>query len=302
MVECFKPFELVPDDIRLLKRRRGERIGIGDDSQIVPAFNQAAHTGGIRGQTCPGEGAPNAGRMANCCVELSALTGIDAEAGNTVNLRRDVKAGRALANIFAGCQCRNDDVARREPCRLGGEFAIGGALAVGSDDRTSDDLQFVRLGIESVGRRACQQIESRSGGGTNRPSDVACGGRTARALKPERAQYLVESPKCAPLQWTNVAAIDRQAVEYHDRIGVSRMDRRRLGADTFRRQSQSLGRKQDRQRINALPHFLMRNDDFDHAVLGKLEPCAETGFALASRQFVGVDAPETHSDRARADE
>jgi SecA Wing and Scaffold domain len=52
------------------------------------------------------------------------------------------------------------------------------------------------------------------------------------------------------------------------------MDRRRLGADRFRRQSQTLGRKQDGQRINALSHLLMRDDDFDHAVLGELEPRA----------------------------
>ena len=46
----------------------------------------------------------------------------------------------------------------------------------------------------------------------------------------------------------------------------------------------------------------MRDDDLDHAVLGKLEPSAETGFALAGRQFVAFDVPEAHGDRARADE
>jgi hypothetical protein len=46
----------------------------------------------------------------------------------------------------------------------------------------------------------------------------------------------------------------------------------------------------------------MRDDDFNHAVPGKLEPCAETGLAFASRQSVAVDAPEAHSDRAGADE
>ena len=298
----FQAFRIVPDDVYLLERRRCERIGIGDDSQVVRAFDQAVYAGDIRGQTCPGEGAPNARRMTNRRVELSLLTGIDAEAGETMNLRRDVEAGGALADIFASRQRRNGDVARREFGRFSGEFAIGCALAVGSDDSAPDDLQFVRWSVEPVGRRARQQIESRSGGSADRPGDVARGGRTARALKPERAQYLVESPKRHPLQLTDVGAIDRQTVEQHDRIGVSRMDRRRLGADRFRRQSQTLGRKQDGQRINALSHLLMRDDDFDHAVLGELEPRAETGFALASRQLVAVDAPEAHGNRPRADE
>ena len=46
----------------------------------------------------------------------------------------------------------------------------------------------------------------------------------------------------------------------------------------------------------------MWDDDFDHAVLGELEPRAETGFAFAGWQLVAVDAPEAHGNRARADE
>jgi hypothetical protein len=36
------------------------------------------------------------------------------------------------------------------------------------------DLQFVRLRVEPFGRRTYQQIESRSRGSADRPSDVAC--------------------------------------------------------------------------------------------------------------------------------
>src|ERR1019366_9773377 len=97
----FQAFRLVPDYIRLLKRRCCERKGIGDDSQVVPAFDQAVHADDIRWQTCPSEGAANARRMTDRRVELPLLTGIDAEAGDTMNLRRDVEAAGTLANIFA---------------------------------------------------------------------------------------------------------------------------------------------------------------------------------------------------------
>ena len=50
----FQAFRLVPNDVYLLERRRCERIGIGDDSQVVRAFDQAVYAGDISWADLPG--------------------------------------------------------------------------------------------------------------------------------------------------------------------------------------------------------------------------------------------------------
>src|SRR3974390_2248352 len=99
-----------------------------------------------------GRGSPNTRRMTYRSKELSLLSGINTEAGQTMNLWRDIGAGGTLADIYASRQRWNSDLARFELGRISGQFAIGCALAVGSDDRTSGDLQFVCRHVETVSR------------------------------------------------------------------------------------------------------------------------------------------------------
>ena len=126
--------------------------------------------------------------------------------------------------------------------------------------------------------------------------------RAAGSGEPQGPHDLVYRPRShAPHRAARVL-IERQAIDDHGRVGEIGIDRSLHRTDRLDRQPQALGRQKHRQRIDALPHLLMRHGDFDLAVARKFQPGTEAGLALARRQLVAIDAVQPREHRAYSDD
>ncbi len=123
---------------------------------------------------------------------------------------------------------------------------------------------------------------------------VPCMPRTRRILSKVQTTDMLQRAFVGLVEW--------QAVEQHDRIGVARFDRRRDGPHCLEGQLQTFGGEHDGERINALPHVLMRHGHLDPAIAREFQPGAETRLALARRQRIAVDGAEPPGDDARPDQ